>query len=441
MLRKEMGELFLYFAFTATNCTFFNNSASSGGAISGAGGAQAALVNCTITGNHATESGPNAGGGVFYGGNSMNVSSTLIAGNTSSDMVAPDVVGSFVSVGYNLIGLLSGGSSGFTNGVNHDQVGTTVPIDPRVDPSGLQDNGGLTDTVALLTDSPAIDAGDPVNSPERDQRNYVRNTAPDIGAFEFGGTIPVTLGNISTRLLVATGDNVLIGGFIVTGTHAKEVLLRAIGPSLTLPGKLANPMLELHDDTGAIIASNDDWQTNANEQEIIDTGIAPTDPLESALLITLEQGAYTAIVRGVNNGTGIGLVEAYDLDLTTDAKLANISTRGLVQTGDNVMIGGFIVPGPDDENVIVRAIGPSLPITGTLSDPTLELHKPDGSILASNDNWRDTQEDAIIATGIPPTDDAESAIVATLTPGPYTAIMRGVGGTTGIALVEVYGLK
>jgi hypothetical protein len=254
-------------------------------------------------------------------------------------------------------------------------------------------------------------------------------------------TLTANLANISTRLLVETGDNVLIGGFIVTGTSSKSVLLRAIGPSLSLDGKLANPILELHDASGAVIATNDDWQTNSNKQEIIDTGIAPTDPLESALLFNLDPGAYTAIVSGASNGTGIALVEAYDLDLTTDSKLANISTRGFVQTGDNVMIGGFITLGNEDENVLIRAIGPSLPLADTLADPLLELHDADGSILAMNDNWRDTQEAEIQATGIPPTNDAEAAIISTLAPGNYTAIVRGVGDTTGLALVEAYALN
>jgi hypothetical protein len=197
----------------------------------------------------------------------------------------------------------------------------------------------------------------------------------------------------------------------------------------------------LHDSAGATIATNDDWQTNANQQEIIDTGIPPTDPLESALLVTLGPGAYTAIVRGANGGTGIALVEAYDLDRTIDAILANISTRGFVQSGDNVMIGGFIVSGSDDENVLIRAIGPSLPIVGSLADPLLELHNANGSIVATNDDWRDTQEAEIEATGIPPIDDAESAILSTLAPGAYTAIVGGVGDTTGLALVEAYGLN
>jgi hypothetical protein len=151
--------------------------------------------------------------------------------------------------------------------------------------------------------------------------------------------------------------------------------------------------------------------------------------------------AYTAIVRGVNNGTGIGVVEVYDLDRTVDSKLANISTRGFVQTGDNVLIGGLIVLGQDPIRVIVRAIGPSLAVPGVLADPTLELHDGSGALIASNDNWRSDQEAEIIATGIPPSNDMESAIVRNLTPGNYTAIVRGVNSTTGVAVVEAYNLN
>jgi hypothetical protein len=168
--------------------------------------------------------------------------------------------------------------------------------------------------------------------------------------------------------------------------------------------------------------------------------------LESAILISLAPGAYTAIVSGVNGGTGIGLVEVFDLDSTAASKLINISTRGLVETGDSVMIGGFIIKGPDSDKVVVRAIGPSLAsppfsLTNVLQNPTLSLFDVNGMVFASNDNWRSTQEGDIIATGLQPTNDAESAIVTTLVPGNYTAIVRGVGGTTGVALVEVYGLN
>ncbi|MEO8440336.1 MAG: hypothetical protein ABI540_08955 [Spartobacteria bacterium] len=257
-----------------------------------------------------------------------------------------------------------------------------------------------------------------------------------------------TLGNISTRLRVETGDNVLIGGLIISGTQPKKVIVRAIGPSLTdfgVVGILADPTLELHhtDDMGndVILASSDNWMDAPNRQEIIDSTLAPTNDLESAILMNLDPGLYTGIVRGVNNTTGIALVEAYDLDLAADSVLANISTRGLVETDDNVMIGGIIILGTDPQEVLLRAIGPSLPVTGALPDPTLELHDKDGATIATNDDWMDApNRQEIIDTTIPPTDDAESAILMTLTPDAYTAIVRGVNGTTGIALIEAYQL-
>jgi hypothetical protein len=257
---------------------------------------------------------------------------------------------------------------------------------------------------------------------------------------------PGRLGNISTRLRVETGDNVLIGGFIITGTQPKRVMLRAIGPSLAsvgVPDALTNPILELHGPNGFATVTNDNWMDAPNRQEIIDTTIAPTNDFESAILMTLpaNNSAYTAIVRGVGNGTGVGLVEAYDLDSTADSKLGNISTRGFVQTGDDVMIGGFIVVGQSSTRVIVRAIGPSLPVPGKLADPTLELHDGNGTLLQVDDNWRTGgQEAEIIATAIAPSDDLESAIVRTLAPGNYTAIVRGVGNGTGVGLIEAYDL-
>jgi hypothetical protein len=244
---------------------------------------------------------------------------------------------------------------------------------------------------------------------------------------------------------VETGDNVLIGGFIVTGTQPKKVIIRALGPSLSsfFPGVLADPVLELHDSSGGLIASNDNWRS-AQEAEIIATTIPPSNDLESAIVATLpaNSSAYTAIVRGVNNSTGIGVVEAYDLDRTVDSKLANISTRGLVQTGDNVLIAGTIVVGGVSQKVIVRAIGPSLNLPGKLADPTLELRDSNGALLEANDNWVDSPNiQAIIDSTIPPTNNLESAIVRNLTPGNYTAIVRGVNNTTGVALVEAYGLN
>ena len=249
-----------------------------------------------------------------------------------------------------------------------------------------------------------------------------------------------TLANISTRLRVETGDNVLIGGFIITGAQPKRVIVRAIGPSLPVPGALADPILELHGSGTFATITNDNWRTT-QEAEIIATTVPPSNDSESAIVATLEPAAYTAIVRGVNNGTGIGLVEAFDLDRMVDSKLANISTRGFVQTGDNVLIGGFIILGQDPVRVIVRAIGPSLPVPGALADPILELHDPNGMTVITNDNWRSDQEAEIIATTIPPTNDMESAIVRNLTPGNYTAIVRGTNNTTGVALVEAYALN
>jgi hypothetical protein len=251
---------------------------------------------------------------------------------------------------------------------------------------------------------------------------------------------PTRLANISTRAVVGTGANVLIGGFIVTGTESKKVIVRGIGPSLPMPGKMLNPMLELHDPSGVVIATNDDWGQNENSAEIFDSGVAPTNPSESAILMDLAPGSYTAVLTGVNQTTGTAVVEVYDLDGAADAKLANISTRAFVQGGDNVLIGGLIVVGQSAADAIVRAIGPSLTVPGAMADPTLELRDANGILLSSNDNWRSTQETAIIATGVAPTRDAEAAIVTTFSPGSYTAIVRGVNGSTGVAVVEVYQL-
>jgi hypothetical protein len=237
----------------------------------------------------------------------------------------------------------------------------------------------------------------------------------------------------------------LIGGFIVTGTQAKKVIVRAIGPSLSSAGvhdALANPTLELYGPSG-LIASNDDWVDSSNKKEIVDSTVPPASVLESAILTTLpaNNSAYTAIVRGENGGTGVGLVEVFDLDRAVDSRLANISTRGFIQTGDDVMIGGLIVTGQESHKVIVRAIGPSLPVPGKLPDPTLELRNGDGVLLQANDNWRTGgQEAEIVETTIPPTSDLESAIVRRLPPGNYTAIVSGVGDATGIGMVEIYDL-
>jgi hypothetical protein len=291
-------------------------------------------------------------------------------------------------------------------------------------------SGSVVAVGALIEDSSATG----INGDQTDN-----STSGSGAVYVFTGS-PTTLGNISTRGRVETGDDVLIGGFIIAGAAPTQVLLRGIGPSLPLEGALADPILELHDGAGTLIARNDNWVNSPNKQAIIDTKIPPSDDRESAILRTLDPGPYTAILRGVNNTTGIGLIEAYDLDPAAGSELANISTRGLVRTGDNVMIGGFILVGPSPQEVLVRAIGPSLPVSGKLADPTLELFDGNGVLIASNDDWRDTQEAEIMATTIPPKRDAESAVLETLPPAAYTAIVRGKNETTGVALVEVYQL-
>jgi autotransporter-associated beta strand protein len=249
--------------------------------------------------------------------------------------------------------------------------------------------------------------------------------------------------NISTRANVQTGDNVAIGGFIIGGTGDKRVLIRGLGPSLQnagIPNPLPNPRLELHTQSGVI--TNDDWK-ETQQTDIQNTGLAPGNDLDSAILATLQPGTYTAVLAGQNNSTGIALIEIYDLDPAANAKLANISTRGLVGTSDDVMIGGIIV-GPNNTNgarVLVRALGPALQsggISNFLADPVLELHDPNGNLFALNNNWKDVQQTDLAATGLAPSNDTEPAVVATLAPGVWTAIVTGAGATTGGALVEAY---
>jgi hypothetical protein len=266
--------------------------------------------------------------------------------------------------------------------------------------------------------------------------------------------VPAQLLNIATRLKVQTDANVLIGGFIITGTDPKKVLIRGIGPSLSnfFSGVLADPTLELHQGS-TTLATNDNWKTKSDgssqQAEIAATTIPPTNNLESAILATLAPGAYTAILAGKNGGTGIGVVEVYDLDQAANSRLANISTRGFVDTDNNVLIGGLIVGGGSGggtAKVIVRALGPSVPVAGALADPTLELHNGSGTTISTDDNWKtrpdgSSQQAEIEATTVPPTSDSESALVASLAPGNYTAIVRGKNNTTGVGLVEVYNLQ
>jgi photosystem II stability/assembly factor-like uncharacterized protein/cell division septation protein DedD len=257
--------------------------------------------------------------------------------------------------------------------------------------------------------------------------------------------------NISTRLRVETGDNVPIGGLIITGSAPKNVAVRGIGPSLAgagLSDVLADPILELRAANGSLLFQNDNWQDDpAQAVQLSALGLAPQNSNESGIVATLLPGAYTAVLTGKNQGTGIGLVEIYDANQAANSQLANISTRGFVQTGDNVMIGGFILGGSSHTTrVALRGIGPSLSqfgLTNLLADPTLELRDSNGALLISNDNWQDDQVSAaqLVAHGLAPQDPLESGIFASLPPGAFTAILAGKNSGVGLGLVEIYNVQ
>ena len=251
--------------------------------------------------------------------------------------------------------------------------------------------------------------------------------------------------NLSTRMRVQTGDNVGIGGFIISGSAPKHLLLRAIGPSITsVPGVLADPVLELHRPGFAPI-TNDNWRDDpAQEAAILATGISPTNDLEAAIDATLNPGAYTAVVRGKNNTSGIALIEMYDLSQAVPAKLANISTRAFVGTGNDIVIAGFILGNQSgNDRIVVRGIGPSLTALGVanaLANPTLELRDSNAALLVANNDWQDDSAQAaeLTAAGLAPSNNLESGIAATLPPGLYTALLAGLNNGLGVGLVEVY---
>lgn len=461
--------------------TVSDNSAQSGGAIFSngtyAGYAVVAVRNSTISGNTASETGggiynwgfakptfalvlmnnstvsgnsASSGGGAIYNdGDDVFYAPQVMVGNTilKTGAVGENIltnVGHVDSSGYNLSDDDGGGFL--------DATGDQVNTDPMLGP--LANNGGPTRTHQLLAGSPALNAGSPTFTPppDYDQRGpgfpRVVGGRIDIGSIEGTNGPPTqsTFLNISTRLRVLTGDNALIGGFIVTGTVPKRVIVRGIGPSLTkfgVPDALADPLLELHGPAGFNTIQNDNW-ADTQQGEILGTGLAPSDELESAIVAILQPGAYTAVLTGNSGGIGVGLVEAYDLNAATSAQLTNISTRGFVDSGDNAMIGGFIVgSGSISATVLIRGIGPSLANFGVpdpLADPTLELHDNNGAKIGSNDDWRQTQEKDIEATGLAPSDDRESAILDSFVQGAYTAIVRGKSGAVGVALVEAYQL-
>jgi hypothetical protein len=466
-----------------TNSTLSNNNANSGAGILNGSSGTVNITNSTISHNFATGASnlgshqllrpsldpPAFGGGLFNSSTGpFRIRNSIVALNSATGE-GPDVNGAFTTLGHNLIGTNSG-STGFTPGMNGDLVGTSPPIDPRLGP--LADNGGPTLTRMLQDDSPARDAGDnsaitnpPFTGPPfTDQRGQgfprILNNTVDMGSVEATplptptptatpSPSPAQALNISTRLRVETGDEVMIGGFIITGNAFKPVVLRGMGPSLSAVGLtdvLADPVLELRGSNGALIMRNDNWKDD--QRALIEgTIFQPTDDRESVIVATLQPGLYTAVLSGKAQTSGIGLVEVYDNDRAADSQLANISTRGFVQTGDRVMIGGFILGGGTaDTRLAIRGIGPSLSqfgLSNFLADPTLELRNSNGALLAANDNWQDDPEQAaqLTASGLGLQDPRESGIFASPPPGAYTAILAGKNGGTGIGLVEVYNLQ
>jgi hypothetical protein len=500
---------------TAANASIENRGAD----FSLTGGAGYTVFNETSTAGHATITNDgtccqeSAGGATVFRGSSTADSAILVANgagggggilfnDTSTGGTARVEVfdAGYLDISHRQPGVVIGSIEGSGNillGANRLTVGTNninTSFSGVISGSGLlskvgsgiltlQANDCIADTVGLVlvsgstikldfTGSPDVIASLKVNGVLQPPGIYggPMSGAPNtLLEFRGSGTVSVgplsTFANISTRTFVRTGDNAMIGGFIVGGIEPKRVIIRAIGPELArygVPNVLVNPTLELHDGTGALIASNDNWVTTiiggiitANQApDILNSHHAPGDPRESAIIAELPAGNYTAIVRGVNNTTGVALVQVYDLSPETNSILGNISTRSFVQTGDDVMIGGFIVAGAQPKRVIVRAIGPELSappfnVPNALANPTLELHNGTGALIASNNNFATTIIGGIITanqvrdiqdSGYAPGDPRESAIIAYLPPGNYTAIVRGVNNTTGVALVEVYDL-
>jgi hypothetical protein len=340
------------------------------------------------------------------------------------------------------------------NGPNLPTEIVALPLQPGTN-SSTPPNGTTTQNVSNDSNLPygEVFFRSAVFDPVRGYAYFGQDSRPNQVVKVQVATRPQQLLNIATRALVQPDPNALISGFIVTGSAPKKVVIRALGPSLGNVGIanfLPDPVLELHDSTGQLLTSNDDWEQAANASDI-PVSLRPQQSSESVLLTTLAPGAaYTAVVRGKGAAAGVALVEIYDLNPEDGCVLANISTRGLVGTAENVMIGGVIVGnGTASSTVLVRGIGPSLTQTGVfnaLADPALELHDGNGATLVTNDNWKTrsdgtSQQTDIEATKIPPTNDLESAIVITLPAGNYTAILSGKTGGVGIALIEAYNLQ
>jgi hypothetical protein len=361
--------------------------------------------------------------------------------------------GSFLYGGSAACALNQAPTAGLTANPDHGNPPLTVSLDAStsVDP----DAG---DSIASYTfnfgdGSPAVTQSSPTISHtyKHGGQFFATLTVQDSHGLVSANTasaeikVAAQLLNLSTRLRVQPGDNALIGGFIIRGSEPKKVILRGVGPSLNVPGKLDDPVIQLFNGANASIAGNDDWKSD--QQNVEATGLAPADDRESAIVITLDPGNYTVVMRGKNDGSGIGVVDMFDIGLAANARLANVSSRGFIGTGDDVLIGGFIA-GPQTAFVtrmVFRAIGPSLTafgVPGAMQDPTMEIRDRDGNLVASNDDWQTDQKTEIEATGLQPSEARESAIVLTnFEPGPYTAIVRGKNNSTGVGLVEIYDVQ
>lgn len=330
--------------------------------------------------------------------------------------------------------------------INLDDLNVFVQTD-TIDPGADTDGDGLPDAYEYIYfgNLDMNGGGDADGDGEDNLSEFRAGTVPTDPNSVYRSARSL---NIATRLRVLTGDDVLIAGFAVSGSDPKNVLIRGLGNSIDAPGTLADPTLELFDPDGNSIAFNNNWR-DTQRSEIEATTIPPTRDEESAIVRVLAPGLYTAVLAGNGGSTGLGLVEAYDLASGQPTRLANISTRGSVTSGDNVMIGGFIVGaglgvnGNGSARYIVRAIGPSLAsdgVAGAMQDPFLEIHNGNGDLIAANNDWRDAQQSEIEGTGIPPQDNRESAVVGVVNAGAYTAIVRGADGSGGVALVEIYNL-
>lgn len=432
-----------------SNCTISGNTSSSGSANTGGlladGVAEVRLIHCTITANSAAS----GVGGLRSNAPALTIlERSIVAANFAPGALSPDLTGStgtFGTTGPNLIGNASGRGDVFPSG---PLVGTSaVPLDPQL--SALTDNGGFTRTHFPLPGSPALDQGGRLSPLSTDQRGQPRSaTAADLGSVEVGASDPAyaRLVNVSTRLRAASGDSVPIAGFAVRD-GSKRVAVRVLGPTLAqfgVPDVLANPTLQLvRSSDNATLATNDNWQDDASSAAALSAaGLGLPNASECGTVQTLAAGNYTAVVRGVGDTAGNCLVEVYDLETTTAPRLINLSTRGPVGTGDNVMIAGIVVGSGQPRRFLIRALGPSLTAFGVpaaLPDPNLEVRSP-SALLGTNDDWQSAQSAEISASGFAPPNSREPGLILTLGPGSYTAIVRGAGLTTGNALVEVYEL-